>query len=83
MRNWILQNLKYVQTSCLRCIWDQKVYFWNIPSDADIYWYNKINPMLLTAFCLLLTLCCSLLFVYNSVLNGACMLGVNTNVSVN
>ena len=40
----------------LSYIWDQKVYFWNIPLGADIYWY-KINPM-------------------------ACMLGVNTNVSV-
>ena len=34
-------------------IWEQKVYFWNIPPDADIYWYNKINPS------------CLLLFVYN------------------
>ena len=35
-----------------KIIWDQKVYFWNIPSDADIYWYNKINPLLLIAVCL-------------------------------
>ena len=33
-------------------IWDQKVYFWNIPSDTDIYWCNKINPLLLIALCL-------------------------------
>ena len=51
-------------------IWDQKENFWNNPSGADIYSYNKINPVLLTALCLLLTLC------------WACMLGVNTNVSV-
>ena len=50
------------------CIWEQRVYFWNIPSDADIYWYNKINPVLLIALCLLLTPFCSLLSVYNSML---------------
>ena len=32
-------------------IWDQKVYFLNIPSDADVYWDIKINAMLLTALC--------------------------------
>ena len=70
-------------------IWDQKVYFWNIPSGADIYSCNKINPMLPTALCLLLTLCCSLLFFLQSCVvhcwmseNGAGKLGVNTNVSV-
>ena len=35
---------------------------------VDIYSYNKINPLLLIALCLLLTPCCSLLFVYNFVL---------------
>ena len=62
------------QVTCLQSykftyyIWDQKLYFWNFPSGADIYLYNKINPMLLTALCLLLIPCCSLLFVYNSLL---------------
>ena len=55
-------------------IFDQKVHFSNILSGADIYSYNKINPMLLTALCLLLTPYCSLLFVYNSVLfNVECL----------
>ena len=61
-------KLKYICTRFKVCIWDQKVYFWNIPSDADIYWCNKINPLLLIALCLLSTLCCSFLLVYNSVL---------------
>ena len=33
-------------------IWDQMVHFWNILSDADIYFCNKINPLLLIALCL-------------------------------
>ena len=32
-----------------------------------MYLYNKINPLLLIALCLLLTPYCSMLFVYNSV----------------
>ena len=55
-------------------IWDQKGYFWNLLSGADIYSYNKINSLLLIALCLLLTPCCSLFFVYNSVLIiGECL----------
>ena len=63
-----LRNADLEDLDSHRAIWDQKVYFWNILSGADIYWYNKINLLLLIALCLLLTLCCSLLFVYNSVL---------------
>ena len=69
-------------------IWEQKVSFWNIPSNANISWYNKINPLLLIALCLLLTpvahcslfkiLCCWLLNAWN----GVCRLYVNTNVPV-
>ena len=73
----------------ISAIWEQKVYLSDILSDADIYWYNKITHLLLIALCLLLIPCCSLLFVYNSMLLiveclewGTCMLGVNTNVSV-
>ena len=41
----------YVWILCIS-IWEEKVYFWNIPSGAAIYSYNKINPLLLIAFCL-------------------------------
>ena len=43
------------------------------PSEADIYWYNEINPLLLTALCSMLTPCCSLLSFYNSIIIVECL----------
>ena len=82
MKGWTNNNRVILQPD--QTIWDQKVYFEKLPSGADIYSYNKINPLLLIAICLLLIAVCLQFCVDYCWMseNGAGIQGVNTNVSV-